>query len=149
MSRNLLLRWSSISAASKMLTNPVSGYSRSFWSAWLAAFRSLPSRNPNWRCFQGVMGQKEPQPGSGVLTMSHSVHRTTLRVEIVVCLRALHSFPVKSQGFPVTAIFSVRAAFVKAEVQHVTAHSVWTYNRLSPDKSPYRRSGIAGSALVR
>jgi hypothetical protein len=44
---NLVLRCASISVDSKTWTNPSLGYSRSYWSAWIAAFRGLPSQKPN------------------------------------------------------------------------------------------------------
>jgi len=45
----------------KNLAKPPFGYSRSYWSAWIAAFRSLLSCKPNWRCLLEVLRQPNSQ----------------------------------------------------------------------------------------
>ena len=68
------VRSASISPALRMWTNPVFGYSQRSWSAWIAASRGLPCREPNWRCSQEALGQVKRRPGRGcIVTASSSV----------------------------------------------------------------------------
>ena len=47
----------------KNLNNPSSGYSRSCWFAWIAAFLDLPSQKPDWRCLREVTPTTEATIG--------------------------------------------------------------------------------------